>query len=231
MNDSNTAKTVTLTTYKDTKGCEDESASKKIDSYTFAVPPRKFSVEESTDYACDEPVNASGGRTNYKVQKPASLNLVQVIDGTGLLADQDVDKEVKSIKKLLAYDGDIHEPPCVRITWGDESYVARFKSKKIEHKSILNGEQLKSAEISIDFVGDMSDEKRAKSDKKSSPDLTHQRITEEGDTWQKYSFDFYKTTKYAAVLARYNEAFDLRWIPLGKKIFIPPLEKLISYAR
>ena len=230
-NDDNTLKTVTITTYKDRESSESNDFSGKLDSYVFKIPPKQFNITEKVCYTRQLPINASGARAEYKSSMGKEIKLVQVIDGTGLLSSDDVEKNIDDLKKLAKYNGDTHQPPVIVLEWGSDTYIVRIKEFGFEYKSFNSVGTAKSAELFLTLTEDKSDTTRQKEDKKSSPDLTHQRIAKPGENWFQYSFYYYKSLAYAECLARYNRAKNLRWIESGTTIYIPPLEKLVRHGR
>jgi nucleoid-associated protein YgaU len=58
-----------------------------------------------------------------------------------------------------------------------------------------------------------------------SPDLTHVRVVEEGDTLPLMAKRIYGDSKYYLEVARVNRITSFRKLKTGQRIFFPPIQK------
>ena len=71
----------------------------------------------------------------------------------------------------------------------------------------------------------MSCKKMKALEKSSSPDLTHERIVEEGDTLPLMCHRIYGSTNHYLEVAKFNKLKYFKELTPGSKIYFPPLEK------
>ena len=73
---------------------------------------------------------------------------------------------------------------------------------------------------------DHAEAQRAAREKKSSPDLTHERVVKEGDNLPLMTYRIYGDPKYYLEVARVNGLTNFRKLTPGQKIVFPPIEKV-----
>ncbi|HPF52255.1 MAG TPA: hypothetical protein PK335_11805, partial [Draconibacterium sp.] len=76
------------------------------------------------------------------------------------------------------------------------------------------------------FKGFIEDNLRVALENNSSPDLTHVRMVNEGDTLPLMTYRIYGDSKYYLEVARVNKLTNFRKLKVGQKIFFPPIEKV-----
>jgi nucleoid-associated protein YgaU len=79
------------------------------------------------------------------------------------------------------------------------------------------------AKISASFNGFIEDTLRAAQEDSSSPDLTHLRIVQDGDTLPLMTYRIYGDSKYYYQVAEFNGLSNLKKLETGQKIYFPPL--------
>jgi len=180
--------------------------------------------------------NTPGRPARYNYTPPGEVSFDLVLDGTGvsqfgleyaadLLAGKTVKKAIADFETLcLKMDGDIHEPRFLVVKWGSYSFPGRLKSLAINYTLFdASGDPLR-AELSVTFVEDKSPKKVMREAGKNSPDLTHVRIVQAGDTLPLMCQAIYGSTRHYLRVARDNALDDFRQLQPGQRIVFPPLD-------
>jgi len=75
------------------------------------------------------------------------------------------------------------------------------------------------------FKGFIEDNLRVARENNNSPDLTHIRMVNEGDSLSLMTFRIYGDSKYYLEVAKANKLVNFRKLTPGQEIFFPPIEK------
>lgn len=209
----------------------DENLKKKIGQYTVQINPEKYGQSFSTEFVKKKTLNSSGTTTKYTGQSPQTLSLELYLDGTGAVRKNANDTEVISvpeeIKKLkdlaYKYNGNIHSPNYLQILWGTLSFDCRMTSMEVEYLLFNPSGVPLRAKLSPKFEEYVSQEKLALQARSNSPDLTHYRTVQAGDTLPQMCHRIYEDSKYYVEIARVNGLLDFRNLEPGRQIFFPPL--------
>uniref|UniRef100_A0AAU6WLI4 LysM domain-containing protein n=1 Tax=Chryseobacterium endophyticum TaxID=1854762 RepID=A0AAU6WLI4_9FLAO len=62
--------------------------------------------------------------------------------------------------------------------------------------------------------------------KKNSPDLTHKRTIQDGDTLPLMTERIYGDSKYYLEVAKVNNLINFRQLVPGEELYFPPIEKI-----
>jgi nucleoid-associated protein YgaU len=172
-------------------------------------------------------LNTEGRPARYALTEPGELKLKLVIDGTGvhqfgaeqLLGPVSVKKKVAEFEKMcLRMNGDIHQPHFLVERWGDFSYQGRRQTLDISYTLFdQSGDPLR-AELDVSFIEDRATETAARAAAKSSPDLTHVRTVQAGDTLPLLCVSIYGSASHYLLVARHNGLDDFRQLQPGQQI-------------
>lgn len=196
--------------------------------------PESLSETFEIGWARDAGHNASGAKVDYIRSSPSQLTLKLVLDGTGVHAIGDGRGEAKSVRERVEtflnvtfrVDGKIHEPHYLLLQWGDKKFSCRLSRVDISYTAFNRDGTPLRAELGVALISDVDAKKRAKKDKLSSPDLTHSRIVNHGDTLPLLTRAFYGSSARYLDVARFNALDDFRRLTPGQQIFFPPLAAL-----
>ncbi|MEC5174011.1 nucleoid-associated protein YgaU [Chryseobacterium nepalense] len=75
------------------------------------------------------------------------------------------------------------------------------------------------------FSESISKELAAKEENKQSPDLTHKRTVQDGDTLPLMTERIYGDSKYYLEVAKANGLVNFRQLKPGSELYFPPIEK------
>lgn len=228
---------------------DDEKYSKNERTFTVMFNPSNYTRKFAITYDDKQAPGTSGLPQKIKEIKPGDFQLEFVIDGTGTVASIDVSnakaaeiakddvEKVDVITKLdefrevcIMMRSDTHRPPFLRIVWGKMTVDCVLLSCDIKHTLFDKKGVPIRATISATFKEAISDEMRVAQEKKNSPDLTHKRIVQEGDTLPLMTYRIYGDSKYYLQVAKANGLKDFRKLKAGQEIFFPPINKSSSKA-
>jgi LysM repeat protein len=199
-----------------------------IGTYTVKYNPSKFSQNILVDYNNLQAIGSSGTENKYYKTIPETISFDLIFDGTILKKDETyvVSDEIEKFKNIVVtYNGDIHRPNFLKLSWGKFVFLGQLKSLSFAYK-LFNpeGEPLRVS-ADVVFVQAKADSVRLAEEKKSSPDLTHIYIVKEGDSLPLLAEKIYGNPLYYLEIARANHLDNFRTLQAGERLVLPPLEK------
>ncbi|KAA2223874.1 CIS tube protein [Chryseobacterium sediminis] len=231
---------LTIGTYKDS------DYEKRIQNGAFKafINPTGYSVTYKTEL---EPGSVPGtAKTDLKyVASPSTdLQLEFLFDGTGVTEANSGIKLInkikgKAFKKTSVKDqvdafykatgqvsGPIHKPYNVILNWGDFEFKGVLAEFTVEYKLFDNEGQPLRAIGKAKFSESISPKLEAAQKKNESPDVTHKRTIQAGDTLPLMTESIYGDSKYYLEVAKINNLINFRQLKPGQELFFPPLEKV-----
>jgi hypothetical protein len=175
------------------------------------VPPGKIKEGKGTETLSD----VAGDVAN--ALKPAVVNPFAEV--------ATVEKEVEDFKNLLmGYDGKTHQTSFLRLLWGGYSLSCRLKSMEIEYTLFRKDGRPIRAKVKCGFKGTIDYKLMVAKEKKSSPDLTHEREIQMNDKLALLSESIYENNMFYIDVAKKNKLLSFRQLSLGEKIQFPPIK-------
>lgn len=140
--------------------------------------------------------------------------------------------EVKSVEQdledfknlLLGYNGKTHHTSYLQLLWGGYSLQCRLKGMEVEYYLFRKDGKPIRAKAKCTFKGTVAYKIMLAEQKKSSPDLTHEREIEMNDRLTLVSESIYENPNYYIDVAQSNAILSFRNIRLGEKIVFPPIK-------
>jgi len=195
------------------------------------VNPESYSQKINVNYAEKQAPGTTGMLPQFSRIEPQKLNFDLLFDSTGVINGikndaNGVDAELEKFKKIvLEYKGDKHRPRFLSIFWGTLKFDCCLESLDITYKLFRpNGLPIRAV-AKAGFIGAIDDIKRVAIENASSPDLTHVRTVNEGDTLPLMAFKIYGDPKYYIEVAKANGLNDYRNLVTGQKIKFPPIAR------
>ena len=197
--------------------------------------PASFDEEHAISYQGESrrAINSSAVPAKYTYTPPVKLQLVFVLDGTGvdhyfklqhLLASASVGKQIETFKKLCwKMNGATHEPHFLILRWGKLAINCRLEKLDITYKLFDKAGDPLRAELAVEFIRDDSAATIARAEGKNSPDLTHVRIVKSGDTLPLLCKEIYGSSAHYLQVARDNGLDDFRGLTPGQRLSFAPL--------
>lgn len=173
----------------------------------------------------------------YVDPPPERFQMELWFDGTGAIPAVegstttfvDIAEEIEAFKKqALLYNGKIHSSNYIKLEWGGNKGLI-FKGQ-LEDFSVSytlfdrSGKPLR-AKGTATFVQTMNAATRESLKKKNSPDLTHIREVQAGDTLPLMCYRIYGDSTFYIQVARANQLADVMFLEPGQRIYFPPIEK------
>jgi len=208
---------------------------KEDEKLTFTTPinPETFSRTNHIELDISRGHGQPGTSAKYNSTAPEELKIEFVLDGTRTmegyvetLKNKEVSEQIKAFTDCVyKYEGKIHRPRFLIVHWGSEIRFPGVLSHMDINYSLFspNGNPLR-AKISATFVRYESEPAIAAAARMSSPDLTHYRITKEGDRLDLMVFNIYSDPGLFLQVARANNLISPRNIKPGKELYFPPLD-------
>lgn len=196
--------------------------------------PESLSVTYETTLQTEPGIGRNGGKAKFTKNRPKSLSVKLVFDGTGVSEYGGAVKQTRvaeRIEKLLALcrkpDGSTHEPPYLKLTWGHGVFVAgypcRLKSATVNYLSFGRDGSPIHAVVDAVFVEDRDPTTSNQEDKFNSPDLSHKRTVVAGQSLPMLCQEIYGSPGYYLRVAEVNGLDDFRVLKPGQELVFPPL--------
>ena len=163
----------------------------------------------------------TGVLMNYGESSTSGDDALSVDEGVGVADDVDLFKRV-----VFDYNGNEHRPNYLIFSWGALLFKGVLTQMDITFKLFkADGTPLR-ATATAKFKGFIEDNLRVAIENNSSPDLTHIRVVQEGDTLPLMAHRIYGDPKYYLEVAKVNKLTSFRNLKVGQRIFFPPIEKV-----
>jgi len=202
----------------------------------FKLPINPETFTRNLKVERDTTKGHGNNQTNSKFigTAPEELKIEFILDGTATMEgylESMKNMPVKDQLKMLTdcvynYDGKIHSPRYLKILYGSELKIDSVLTNLDINYTLFNadGSPLR-ARITANFLQYLAPETRAKKERNSSPDLTHQRVVKAGDRLDLMVFNIYDDPKYFLQVARKNELTTVRSLRPGQELFFYPFDK------
>jgi nucleoid-associated protein YgaU len=213
-------------TYKDSERVADGEFSAQINPESYA---QTFEIE----YDEDQAPGTSNKLPKYNKTKPQVLEFEFTFDASGAVpgtTDQQREEGVLGMldhfkKVVFSYDGETHKPPFLILSWGTLLFKCVLTGMTINYKLFRPDGTPVRALAKATFQGLMEDNLRVAEENDQSPDLTHIRVVQAGDTLPIMCERIYGDTRHFIEVARINKLIGFRNLEVGQKIQFPPIAK------
>lgn len=199
--------------------------------FNTLLNPEKYMFKYAIESNNDQASGTSDLSPKFNKKLPEDLELEFLFDRTGVIPqvsseEEGIIEDIEKFKKVvLDYSGEEHKPYYVVISWGTLLFKGSLKEMDIEFKLFKpNGAPLRAV-AKAKFQGFVEDDLRVAMENNQSPDLTHLRTVEEGDTLPLMSHRIYGDSKYYLEVARVNNIGNFRKLKAGTRISFPPISK------
>jgi hypothetical protein len=194
------------------------------------INPENYSQNNSNNYSSFNIKGDSAQTYFFNNTAGSTLKIDKLlVDGTGIVSlgsFKSVDAYLDELSRLVyKYDGAIHMPPYVKVTWGELSFKGVCSSYNVKYTLFKPDGTCLRAEVSLEFKASVDPQTKVKKASNSSPDLTHARTVKAGDTLPLMTYRIYGSSAYYMEVARVNKLTNINAIKPGDQIYFPPLEK------
>ncbi|WP_346860961.1 hypothetical protein [uncultured Draconibacterium sp.] len=205
--------------------------------------PEKYNLKYKVEQNQRQAAGTSAASPRYNRTPPEDLELEFIFDRTGVLinyggpgeedntlsSDEGVGiaDDVDQFKRVVFdYNGDEHRPNYLVLSWGALLFKGVLTELNLTFKLFKPDGTPLRASATAKFKGFIEDNLRVAMENNSSPDLTHVRIVNEGDTLPLMTHRIYGDSKYYLEIAKVNRLSNFRKLRVGQEIFFPPLTKI-----
>ncbi|MEC4004870.1 hypothetical protein OX283_009405 [Flavobacterium sp. SUN052] len=178
---------------------------------------------DSTGVVPPGKIKSGRGTMSFLEQSSGSLN--GPVNANSTDQSKSVEEELEAFKNLLmGYNGETHETSYLQIIWGGYILKCRLKSIEIDYTLFRKDGRPTRAKAKCVFKGTSSYKLMLASQKKSSPDLTHERTFNMNDKLTLMAETIYENSNFYIDVATKNSLLSFRTIEVGKKIIFPPIK-------
>ncbi len=226
---SNVGELVKLTV----QGFKKEETPVKDQLFTMQFNPSGMNISYYPTYCEEDYAGKIGSEMQWNHTKATELQFKFNMDESLVDATSTpINEQISRFKAhTVDYQPDTHEPPLyTEICWGafaenkDSVFKGRITQLDITYTQFKpSGEPLR-AELSVAFKEYKSFQTMLKEQNKSSPDMTHRRTVQAGDTLLLMTQRIYGDAKYYKQVAAHNQLTSLRTLEPGTQLIFPPLE-------
>jgi hypothetical protein len=216
------------------KAYKDEKFSQEVANGEFntLLNPENYRVRYRIDQNDTQAQGTSSAAPRFNKALPEDLQLDFIFDRSGVIkgyedeSGEGIIDDIEKFKRvILDYNGDEHKPNYLIISWGALLFKGSLSEMEITFKLFKPDGTPIRASARATFKGFIEDNLRVARENNNSPDLTHVRIVNEGDTLPLMVYKIYGDSKYYLEVARINKLINFRKLMPGQKIFFPPVEK------
>lgn len=206
---------------------EDFEEGEMIASYKVMINPETYTHSYSIDYSNRQEPGTPNTSSKFEKAPPSEVSFDLIFDGSGVVDINRVDlvDEIEKFKKVVYdYNGDIHKPNYLKITWGKSPFFqCHLTSMSITYKLFRPDGSPIRAEVKVSFKNFEDPNKIEQEAKRKSPDLSHIVTVVAGDTLPALTYKAYGEKEHYLKVARFNQLTNFRNIKPGTQIVFPPL--------
>lgn len=208
------------------------------DEYTALVNPETYTLNYEIQSNQEQASGTSANQPTFNRISPRKLEFEFLFDSTGVLtqgavvnpsaaaANQGVWEQVEQLKKtVFTFIGKTHQPPYVELAWGKLIFKCKTEKISITYKLFKPDGTPIRAVAKVSFIEVVEDELRTNKEKAESPDLTHLRTVQEGDTLPLMCHLIYGDSTLYREVARVNKLLNFRKLTAGQRLLFPPIDK------
>jgi contractile injection system tube protein len=213
---------------------KDASFTVFVDELSVYMNPEKYSHSYKVCYNKVQAQGANGSLFTFNQIGTETVEFELVFDGTGVIpskipgvlpfTEDGITKQIEKFKLLVfAFQGSIHSPYYLKISWGQLLFQCRLSKLNFNYTLFKpDGTPLRARAHAV-FIGFNDEKTLALKANKSSPDLSHVRTVKAGDTLPLMCFDIYGSSAQYLQVARVNGLNDFRNLTVGSQLLFPPL--------
>ncbi|MGB0788736.1 MAG: CIS tube protein [Marinirhabdus sp.] len=214
-------------------GFKDDKFKEPIGDGEFAtlLNPEKYTFKYKVEYTEAQGQGTSATKPKFVRTPPEDFDLEFLFDRTGVINGQDdssgdgiIDDLEKFKRIVFNYSGDKHKPNYVMINWGTLLFKGTLTEMSIEFKLFGSDGTPLRALAKTKFKGSVEDDLRVARENNQSPDLTHIRVVNEGDTLPLMAYRIYGDPKYYLQVAKANQLSNFRKLTTGQQLIFPPIK-------
>lgn len=198
------------------------------------INPEKYTRTYKICYNNRTAQGSSGGSPDFNRIPSERMKLELVFDGTGVVpgplpgimpfTEDGIASQVDEFKCLVfSFDGRIHSPRYLRLTWGTLTFNCRLAELSLTYTLFKPDGTPLRARGDATFLQFTSEKLLAKEAKLCSADVTHVLTVKAGDTLPLLCCQVYGASERYPGVAAANGLTDFRDLRPGSQLVFPPL--------
>lgn len=230
---------------------EETAENKKVKEFDVQINPEQYRKSYGVGYSYSRTPGNVGSAAGFEYVDPEQFNIEFVIDGTGVVKNDlgflggvagaaaamaspfiEEDKnsyvtdKIKNLKEVVyGFQGDIHRTPFVKVIWGEELFEGVLVNLNITYTLFQPDGTPLRAKINVSFREQVPLAQQELRRDQQSPDLTHVRTVNEGDTLLIMTERIYDDPVFYLEVAKVNGLTNFRKLRTGTRMHFPPIEK------
>ena len=203
---------------------------------TFLVynNPDKYTRKSEISYCDPQAQGSPGGSPQFSKVKSDVVSFQLVFDGTGVVpgrlpgvtpfTDDGITEQLEDfMAAVFDFDGQIHSPKFLELSWGTLVFRCRLASLQITYTLFKPDGTPLRARAETSFVQYTDKDELGRRANPSSPDLSHLVTVAAGDTLPLLCHRIYGSSTYYAQVARDNDLTDFMVLVPGTRLLFRPL--------
>lgn len=198
------------------------------------INPESYSHSYKIRYSDTRAQGSSGASCDFNRIGTETVKFDLWFDGTGVVASKlagskpstgdGITKQIQAFRKLIfRYNGNVHSPNYLQLSWGKLVFKCRLTSLDINYTLFKPDGTPLRAKATVSFVGYKDEKARALEAGKSSPDVSHDVTVKAGETLPLLCYRIYGSSAFYPQVARANGLAGFRELPAGTRLHFPPI--------
>jgi phage tail protein X len=212
----------------------DKKFKQKVGEFAVFINPASYSHSYQIRYNKQQGQGTAAASPVYNQTPSDTVAFQLVFDGTGVVpsklpgvvpfAEDGIVKQISTFRNLtFSYQGNIHSPNYLVLSWGTLLFRCRLQTLKINYSLFKPDGTPLRARADATFIGYNDEVEIALRANKSSPDLSHVLTVRAGDTLPLMCYGVYGTSAVYLQVARVNGLTDVRQLRPGTQLLFPAM--------
>jgi len=201
------------------------------DPIWVAINPDEYSHSQAVEYNCAAAQGASAKSVQFNQMGRERVSFTLWFDGTGVVPEAPVgkttsiDSQISAFRKtVIAYDGEVHRPNFLKVTWGTLKFNCSLEKLDITYTMFTpQGEPIR-AKCAVSLLRSVSPRDAKTEAQPSSPDMSHVIVVRAGDTLPLLCHRVYGSSIHYTKVARFNRLGSFRALTPGMQLLFPRID-------
>lgn len=206
-----------------------------VGEFSVYINPAAYARSYKILYNDQQAQGSNGPSPKFNRTVSDTVKFELVFDGTGVvgsplpgvvpyMSDGIKDQIDLFMKLVFSYNGNIHSPNFLEISWGTLLFKCRLSTLDFNYTLFKpDGTPLRARANAV-FTSYLSETELALLAENSSPDLSHLVTVKGGDTLPLLCYGIYGSSTHYLEIARVNGLAHFRDLAAGMQLLFPPLQ-------
>lgn len=188
--------------------------------------PSTYAKKYEVEYHARQGAGDTASPQVYGRIKPQEYTFELMFDGTGAATEPaDVETVIEAFLSVAGkYDGEIHRPMYLKLSWGTLLSKCVLKSAEITYTLFKPDGRPLRAKVRATFSENVEDTLRVAEARASSPDLTHLHVVAAGEHLSLLCHRYYGDASRYLQVAAFNRLSNWRRLEIGAQLRFPPIK-------